>query len=34
MFSTKSRSLKETGKRSFTINNAYHIDGCTTKFYT
>ena len=32
MFSTKSRSLKETGKRSFTINNAYHIDGCTTKF--
>jgi hypothetical protein len=32
MFSTKSRSLKESGKRSFTINNAYHIDGCTTKF--
>jgi len=32
MFSTKSNSLKEKGKRSFTINNAYHIDGCTTKF--
>jgi hypothetical protein len=27
-----SRSLKDTGKRSFTINNAYHVDGCPTKF--
>lgn len=27
-----SRSLKESGKRSFTINNAYHVDGCKTKF--
>ena len=25
-------TLKSTGKRSFTINNAYHIDGCKTKF--
>ena len=32
MFSTKSRSLKENSKRSFTINNAYHVDGCKTKF--
>jgi len=32
MFSTSSRSLKDTGKRSFAINNAYHIDGCKTKF--
>ena len=32
MFSTSSRSLKDTGKRSFVINNAYHIDGCKTKF--
>lgn len=30
--SSKSRSLKESGKRSFTINNAYHVDGCPTKF--
>jgi hypothetical protein len=27
-----SRSLKASGKRSFTINNAYHVDGCPTKF--
>ena len=27
-----SRSLKKTGERSFTINNAYHVDGCKTKF--
>ena len=27
-----SPSLKNTEKRSFTINNAYHIDGCPTKF--
>jgi len=27
-----SRSLKTSGKRSFTINNAYHVDGCPTKF--
>lgn len=26
------RSLKETGKRSFTIHSAHHIDGCPTKF--
>lgn len=26
------RSMKATGKRSFTINNAYHVDGCPTKF--
>jgi hypothetical protein len=25
-------SLKKTGKRSFTINNVYHVDGCPTKF--
>ena len=25
-------TLKSTGKRSFTINNAYHVDGCKTKF--
>lgn len=29
---SKSRSMKATGKRSFTINNAYHVDGCPTKF--
>ena len=29
---SKSRSLKASGKRSFTINNAYHVDGCPTKF--
>ena len=29
---SKSRSMKTTGKRSFTINNAYHVDGCPTKF--
>jgi hypothetical protein len=27
-----SRSLKSTGERSFTISNAYHVDGCKTKF--
>jgi len=27
-----SPTLKSTGKRSFTINNAYHVDGCKTKF--
>ncbi len=27
-----SPSLKSSGKRSFTINNAYHVDGCKTKF--
>ena len=27
-----SPSLKNTEKRSFTINNAYHVDGCKTKF--
>jgi hypothetical protein len=27
-----SPTLKNKGKRSFTINNAYHIDGCKTKF--
>ena len=32
MFLTSTRSLKDTGKRSFTVNNAYHIDGCKTKF--
>ena len=32
MSSSKSRSLKSNNKRSFTINNAYHIDGCKTKF--
>lgn len=32
MSSHKSRSLKNTGKRTFTINNAYHMDGCKTKF--
>lgn len=33
MSSSKSRlSLSESGKRTFTINNAYHIDGCKTKF--
>ena len=32
MPSTHSRSLKQSGKRSFTINNAYHIDDCPTKF--
>ena len=25
-------TLKNSGKRSFTINNAYHVDGCKTKF--
>ena len=30
--SHKSHSLKNTGKRSFTINHAYHVDGCPTKF--
>ena len=29
---SKSRSLKSNNARSFTINNAYHIDGCKTKF--
>ena len=27
-----SPTLKNSGKRSFTINNAYHVDGCKTKF--
>ena len=27
-----SPTLKNKGKRSFTINNAYHVDGCKTKF--
>ena len=27
-----SPSLKNSEKRSFTINNAYHVDGCKTKF--
>jgi hypothetical protein len=27
-----SPTLKTSGKRSFTINNAYHVDGCKTKF--
>lgn len=27
-----SPTLKNTDKRSFTINNAYHVDGCKTKF--
>ena len=26
------KSLTESGKRSFTINNVYHVDGCPTKF--
>jgi hypothetical protein len=30
--SPKSRSLKTSGKRSFTIHNAAHVDGCPTKF--
>ena len=30
--SSKSRSLKASGKRSFTIHNAAHVDGCPTKF--
>jgi len=30
--SHKSDSLSESGKRSFTINHAYHVDGCPTKF--
>ena len=30
--SHKSVSLSESGKRSFTINRAYHVDGCPTKF--
>jgi len=25
-------SPKNNGKRTFTINNAYHVDGCKTKF--
>uniref|UniRef100_A0A6C0HLP9 Uncharacterized protein n=1 Tax=viral metagenome TaxID=1070528 RepID=A0A6C0HLP9_9ZZZZ len=28
-----SRSLKNTSERSFTIENAYHVDGCPTKFF-
>ena len=32
MPTTKSRSLSASGKRTFTINNAYHMDGCKTKF--
>jgi hypothetical protein len=30
--SSKSRSIRLSHKRSFTINNAYHVDGCPTKF--
>jgi len=30
--SSKPRSLKSSGKRSFTIHNAAHVDGCPTKF--
>jgi len=30
--SKKSRSLSASGKRSFTIHHAYHVDGCPTKF--
>jgi hypothetical protein len=30
--SHKPRSLKASGKRSFTINRAFHVDGCPTKF--
>lgn len=32
MSSSSHKSLAESGKRSFTINNVYHIDGCPTKF--
>lgn len=32
MPSSKSHSLRASGKRSFTINHAYHVDGCPTKF--
>jgi len=28
----QSHSLSASGKRSFTINHAYHVDGCPTKF--
>ena len=27
-----SPTLKNKGKRTFTVNNAYHVDGCKTKF--
>jgi hypothetical protein len=30
--SKQSHSLSSSGKRSFTINHAYHVDGCPTKF--
>lgn len=30
--SKQSHSLSASGKRSFTINHAYHVDGCPTKF--
>jgi len=30
--SKKSHSLSVSGKRHFTINHAYHVDGCPTKF--
>jgi hypothetical protein len=30
--SKKSHSLSASGKRSFTINQAFHVDGCPTKF--
>ncbi len=30
--SKTSHSLSASGKRSFTINQAYHVDGCPTKF--
>ena len=28
-----SRSSSRSGERHFTINNAYHVDGCPTKFF-
>ena len=30
--SKRSHTLSASGKRSFTINHAYHVDGCPTKF--
>lgn len=30
--SKQSHTLSASGKRSFTINHAYHVDGCPTKF--
>jgi hypothetical protein len=29
---TKSHTQNSSAERSFTINNAYHVDGCPTKF--